>query len=46
MPTTQPFQWVPYSTAYYLNVGGIAMGGRQLFSASLGNFLLDRAGGL
>ena len=42
MPTSEPFQWVPYKDNYHLDMTGIGFGGQELFSGFAGSFQLDR----
>mmetsp|Transcript_37539 Transcript_37539/g.83886 ORF Transcript_37539/g.83886 Transcript_37539/m.83886 type:complete len:451 (+) Transcript_37539:91-1443(+) len=41
MPTQAPLQWTSYTKPYYLDIVGVSSDGSELFSESLGQFLLD-----
>ena len=41
MPSSEPFQWTPYSTGYLVGVDQISFNGKDLFARNLGDFQLD-----
>eukprot|EP00439_Symbiodinium_sp_Y106_P029801 s5579_g3.t1 len=41
MPTTGPWQWVPYTKAYYVDMDSVTMAGHNIFNDPLGSFLVD-----
>ena len=41
MPSSEPFQWTPYSSGYHLALNQISFNGKDLFAGNLGEFKLD-----
>jgi hypothetical protein len=41
MPSSEPFQWTPYSSGYHLALDQISFNGKDLFAGNLGEFKLD-----
>ena len=42
MPSSEPFQWTPYSSRYHVALDQISFNGKDLFPGNLGEFMLDR----
>lgn len=41
MPTTGPWQWMPYTKAYYVDMDSVTVAGHNVFNEPLGSFLVD-----